>query len=235
MGNGAILGAVLALASAAWFTGYLGIDSVTAVTADPGTVAAEPTIVVDGASLWILALLAGAVGGLVLASVSYGIGRASDPASRAYSLGWLLVVGAALGAVMTYSVVRLGVTTVGDVTLGEVTVAADTLVLVSLLAGALAGALTAPIVDALARPASVGPRNEATPVSSRAFWTDLAGAIGIPVLAIALGAILAVTLAQVLLSLNSTTATVAVFSVVAAAILALTTLLALRPWDKTRT
>jgi hypothetical protein len=56
--------------------------------------------------------------------------------------------------------------------------------------------------------------------------------VGIPSVAIAIGALLAVGLAQVLLSAGSTVATVSVFSLVGAIILGGTTLLALRPWEK---
>jgi hypothetical protein len=50
--------------------------------------------------------------------------------------------------------------------------------------------------------------------------------------AIAIGALLAVGLAQILLSAESTAVTVSVFAVVGAIILGGTTLLALRPWEK---
>ena len=107
-----------------------------------------------------------------------------------------------------------------------------TFVLVAAFAGLLGGAMIAPIVDALARPATIGPKNAATPVSSRAFWMDLGGAIGVPLLALGIGALLAIGLAQLLLSADSTTVTVVTFSLVAAAILGLVTLLAYRPWDR---
>ena len=65
-----------------------------------------------------------------------------------------------------------------------------------------------------------------------AFWSDFGRAIGIPAVAIAIGALLAIGLAEVLLNADSTAITVTVFAIVGAIILAGTTLLALRPWEK---
>ena len=61
---------------------------------------------------------------------------------------------------------------------------------------------------------------------------DFGGAIGIPALAIAIGALLAISLAQILLAADSVAVTVTIFAVAGAVILGGTTLLALRPWDR---
>jgi hypothetical protein len=78
----------------------------------------------------------------------------------------------------------------------------------------------------------VGEANQATPVSSKAFWMDLGGAVGVPILAIAAGALLAVSLAQILLNMDSGDLAVAIFAAAGAVILGGTTLMALRPWDR---
>jgi hypothetical protein len=52
------------------------------------------------------------------------------------------------------------------------------------------------------------------------------------VLAIAIGALLAIGLAELLLSADSAAVSVAVFSVVGAVILGGTALFAIRPWDR---
>lgn len=230
--NGAIAGVLIAFGCIAWFGGYLAIDTVDAVTLIPNSSVAEPQFVATANSLWWLLLLLGAVGGLIVAGISYGVGRVLEPEPAAYPAGWLLLLGSVLGAVVVFSTVRLGITIWGATEAEIATMPVATFVLVAAFAGLLGGAMIAPIVDALARPATIGPRNEATPVSSRAFWMDLGGAIGVPLLALGIGALLAIGLAQLLLSAESTTVTVVTFSLVAAAILGLVTLLAYRPWDR---
>jgi hypothetical protein len=128
--------------------------------------------------------------------------------------------------------VSLGLSLFGTSLEGVVAVPVTALVVVSAAAGLIAGAVTVPIVDALSRHSSIGDPNEATPATGEAFWSDFGRAVGIPAVAIAIGALLAVGLAQVLLSAGSTVATVSVFSLVGAIILGGTTLLALRPWEK---
>lgn len=230
--NGAIAGVLIALGCVAWFGGYLGIETVDAVTMVPNTPVAEPQFVATANSLWLLLLLLGAAGGLVIAGISYGVGRILDPEAGAYPAAWLLLLGAVLGAVVTFSTVRLGITIWGDLEAEIMSVPVATFVLVAASAGLLSGAIIAPIVDALARPVTMGPRNEATPVSSRAFWMDVGGAIGVPLLAVAIGAIVAVSLAQLLLSVDSNVVAVVIFSVFAALVLGLAALLAYRPWDR---
>ncbi len=233
--NGAIAGVLIAFGCVACFGGYLGLETVDAVTLIPDTPAAEPQFVATANPLWLLLFLLGAVGGLVVATIAYGVGRVLDPEADAYPAGWLLLLGAVLGAIVVFSTVRLGITIWGDLEAGIISVPVATLILVAGFAGLLAGAIVAPIVDALARPATIGPRNEATPVSSRAFWMDLGGAIGVPVLAMGVGALLAIGLAQLLLSAESTTVTVVVFSLVSAGVFGVVTLLAYRPWDRSHT
>lgn len=230
--TGAVSGLVIAFAFVAWFGGWTSIETVDAVAGMVGTAGATPVFVTDADAMWLLTLFLGAVGGLILAGVSYAGGRALEPDAPAYRLGWVAPIGLILGSVMAYSVVRLGVTIGGDSTGSEVAVPVTTFVLVAALAGIAAGMVIAPIVAALARPANIGPRNEATPVSSKAFWLDTMGAVGVPTLAAVIIAILAISFAQLLLSAESTVVAVTAFAVVAALILGGTTLLALRPWDR---
>ncbi len=63
----------------------------------------------------------------------------------------------------------------------------------------------------------------------------MARAIGIPALSIAVGALLAIGLAELLLSADSAAVSVAVFSVVGVLVLGVTALFATRPWDRSDT
>jgi hypothetical protein len=60
----------------------------------------------------------------------------------------------------------------------------------------------------------------------------MGAAIGVPVLSIAIGALLAVGLAELLLTADSTSVSVAIFAGVGALILGATALFASRPWDR---
>ena len=100
-----------------------------------------------------------------------------------------------------------------------------------LVSGALAGAITAGLVDRLARPETLGLGGEAWPTSPTALAGEASRAIGTPIIALVLVAGFAVALAELLLALEGTAAIV-VFIVAAAAVLGGATLLAYRPWDK---
>jgi hypothetical protein len=181
----------------------------------------------------LLVFLLGAVGGLIIAAFAYVAGRARDPNAPRFAFGWLAMVGMVLGGAMAFATVSLGVTIGGSDTSGTVIIPVTAFVVSVAVAGLLAGAITAPVVDALASPAYFGEVKTATPVSSGEFWSDMVRAIGIPTLAIALGALLAVGLAELLLSTDSDAVSVAVFSVIGALILGATALFAIRPWDRT--
>ena len=100
-----------------------------------------------------------------------------------------------------------------------------------LVSGAVAGAITAGLVDRLARPEILGLGGEAWPTSPAALVAEAGRAIGTPIIALVVVAGFAVTLAELLLALEGTAAIVA-FVVAAAAVLGGATLLAYRPWDK---
>ena len=223
--TGALGGLVIAMALLAFFGSFVALGT---VDFDEGVA----SFTAGAASLGLLVFFLGAIGGLVIAAFAYVAGRARDPNAPRYGFGWLAIVGAVLGGSMAFATVSLGVTVGGSNVTGTVTIPVTALVVAAAGAGLLAGGITAPIVDALARPAYFGAVDTATPVSSVEFWGDMVRAIGIPTLAIALGALLAVGLAELLLSTESATISVAVFSLVGALILGVTALFAMRPWDR---
>jgi len=234
--HGAWLGAVVALGLYAWVAAATALESVVAV--DPATGnAGAVRFVADATSLWLLVVVVAAIGGIVLTGVTYGIGRMLEPEARRFPLRYLVPAGTLLALALGYATVRLGVTiAAGNPTVdGTVSITVAAMTLVVLIAGAITGSVTVPVVDALARPSTIGAPNEATPPSAQAAWRDMARAVGIPLLAMALIAIVAITLAQVLLGSHSTVVAVAVFAGVGALVLGATTLLALRPWEHDRT
>ena len=229
---GAVTGTLIALGMVAFFGGFTALTTVSVVQ-DQSTVAAEPVFVATQGGLWLLVLFGGALGGMVISAFTYGLGRMLEPDAGRFPLRFLIPGAMALSAAMSYATMRLGITLAGDLTTeGTVVVPVVWTVVIAMLAGVIAGGITTPIVDTLARPASIGPRNEATPVSSRAFWSDLMGAIGVPALAALIVASLAIGFSQLLLNSESSTAAVAFFAGIAALILGGTTLVALRPWER---
>ena len=71
--------------------------------------------------------------------------------------------------------------------------------IVAAVAGIVTGLTTVPIVDALARPETAGEANEAAPAGARQVFRDMARAIGVPLIAVAIVAVLGISLAQLLL------------------------------------
>ena len=229
-----IVGSVAGVGVAmALFAVIAGATSITTVSlGDAATGQTLPELSATGSLVGLLVFLAGAIGGLLVSGGTYAVGRSQDPDTPRFSFPVVAPVGTLLSATLAFAVVSLGLSLFGSSLDGVVAVPITAFVSVSAVAGLVAGAVTVPIVDGLSRQSTVGDPNEATPSSSTAFWSDFGRAIGIPAVAIAIGALLAIGLAQVLLNANSTAITVTVFSVVGALILAGTTLLALRPWEK---
>ncbi len=226
---GSVAGMAVAMAILAVLVGAMSLTTVSIGTAAAGRPLPEMTA--TGALIGLIVFLAGAVGGLLVSATAYAVGRAQDPDTPRFSFPFIAPIGILLPAVLAFSVVSLALTAFGSSLDGVVSVSVTALAAASAVAGLVAGLVTVPIVDGLARHSSIGDPNEATPHSSRAFWSDSGSAFGVPAVAIAIGALLAIALAQVLLSADSTAVTVAVFSIVGATILGGTTLLALRPWD----
>lgn len=217
----------------ALFVVIAGATSITTVSiGDAATGRDLPELTATASIVGLVVFLSGAVGGLLVSAATYAIGRAQDPDTPRFSFPVIAPIGILLPAVLAFAVVSLGLSLFGTSLEGVVAVPVTAVVGVSAAAGLVAGAVTVPIVDALSRHSSIGDPNEATPATGEAFWSDFGRAVGIPAVAIAIGALLAVGLAQVLLSAESTVATVSVFSLVGALILGGTTLLALRPWEK---
>lgn len=227
---GSVAGVAVAVAL---FAIVVGATSITTVSiGDAATGEPLPELTATASIVGLVVFLAGAAGGLLVSAATYAVGRAQDPDTPRFSFPVIAPIGILLSAALAFAVVSLGLSLFGTSLEGVVAVPVTAFAAISAAAGLIAGAVTVPIVDALARHSSIGDPNEATPATGEAFWTDFGRAVGIPAVAIAIGALLAVGLAQILLNAESTVATVSVFAVVGAVILGGTTLLALRPWEK---
>ena len=225
---GSVAGFSVAVALVAVVVGATSITTVSIGSAATGS--DLPELSATGSLVGLLVFLAGAIGGLLVSAATYAVGRAQDPDTPRFSFPVVAPVGVLLPAAVSFAVVSLGLSAFGTSLNGIVAVPVTEFVVVAALAGLVAGAVTVPIVDGLSRQSSLGDANQATPASTKAFWSDFGRAIGIPAVAIAVGALLAVGLAQLLLNADSTAIVVTVFSFFGAFILGGTTLLALRPW-----
>lgn len=228
---GAVAGGLLVLVLMALLGGMTALESVEAVVLDPVTGRSRPEFVVTNGAMYFLVVCIGLIGGSIITAITYAFGRQTEPDARRLPLRYLLPAGAILSAVFGYGVLRAGLGALGDITAGIVTISVFRLLVVSIVAGAVAGAVTAATVDSLARPAFLSIEGEAVPASPQAFIREMVRAVSAPMIGTIAAAAFAIGLSQILLAIEGIGA-VAIFSVVGALVLAGATLLALRPWER---
>lgn len=182
-------------------------------------------------ALYFLVVIIGLIGGSVITAITYAFGRQSEPDARRLPLRYLIPTGAVLSAIFGYAVLRSGLGATGTITAGVVTVSVFRMLVVSVIAGAVAGAVTAVTVDSLARPTFLSIEGEAVPTSPQAFMREMVRAVSGPMIGTVAAAAFAIGLSQVLLAIEGIGA-VAIFSGVGALVLGGATLLALRPWER---
>jgi hypothetical protein len=230
---GALAGGLLGLSLMVLFTGKFAIGSIDAVLLDRSGPRARPEFVVSSGGLYLLIVVAAVAGALAVAGIIYAFGRESEPMARRFSLASMLPVAAVTGAVFGYGTMRAGLGAGADIDLGIVTVSTYRMAVVISIAGVVTGGVTANVVDALARPATLGLEGEALPQSLGAFLGEMQRAVGSPMVSVVVLAVFAIGLSQLLLAIEGTAA-VALFAVVGAVVLAGATLAAYRPWDRPR-
>ena len=221
---GAAAGAVAALVLMPIFVGLFAVDTLDIINR-------RASFAASTGSMYLLVIVLGLIGGLAISAVTYAFGKESEPGTQRFPVHWMLPIGAVVAALFAYMVLRFGVGAAGDITAGVATISVLRMVIVALLMGLFAGAATAAVVDALARPSLIGFEGEAAPESTGAMVKEMLRAIGAPVIAIIVAAAFAVALAQLLLAFEGVGAVV-IFSVVGALVLGGATLIALRPWER---
>lgn len=221
---GAVGGSAISLALFAFFLGVYALHS---PVLDGGSAFIEVT----SGSLYLLVLVLGALGGLLIGAVGYGVGVSADPEADRFPLRYLLPVASASAAILAYAVLRIGVGGFGTIEGGVVTIGALRMTVTVLLMGAVAGGITSGIAVALARPELFEFGGEAWPSSPREVARAMMSAVSAPLVAAVVAAAFAIPLSLVLIELEGDAATV-VFSVVGALVLGGTTLVATRPWEQ---
>jgi len=227
---GAAAGAVLGIVGLTLFGSRASLESIDGILLNPATGRGRADFAISSGGLYLAVIVLGVLGGLLVAGMVYAFGRENDPENPRFPLRYLLPTAAATAAAMAYAGLRAGLGATATIEAGVVTISAFRMIVVSALAGLLAGAATASVVDALARPSFIGFEGEAVPRSRRAFMAEMMTAIGAPTIALVLVAVFAIGFSQVLLSLSGVASVVA-FSVVAALVLALAAAFAYRPWE----
>lgn len=186
--------------------------------------------VISSGGLYFALVILAMLGGLLIAGIVYAFGRENEPDGSRFPLRYLLPTAALAAGIMAYAALRAGLGALATIDAGIVTISVFRLIMVSAVAGLVAGGVTASVVDALARPGFLGLEGEAIPASPRQFVREMMTAIGTPTISVIAIAVFAIGLSQLLLSLHGTGAVIA-FSVVAAVVLALASLAAYRPWE----
>ena len=228
---GAAAGAALAVTALAVFGSRASLRSIEGVLLDPMTGRGRGDFVVTAGGLYMVVIIIAMLAALLVAGLVYSFGRETDPEGSRFPLRYLLPTAAITAAIVTYASLRASLGAMADIEAGVVTVSVFRMIIAVLVAGALGGALTASVVDALARPSFLGFEGEAVPTSTGAFVKEMMTAIGAPTIAMVSIAVLAIALSQVLLSLHGA-GSVIVFSVVGAVVLGVGALIAYRPWDR---
>ena len=182
------------------------------------TTGGDAELVVTSGALYLAAIVAALLGGVVVSAIAYGASADSDDTSTRFELNHVLPFGLVAALAAGYSVLRAGLGITADIEGGEIAVTVAGLALSCLLAGLIAGGLTAWVVSTLAAKSIVGLEGEAAPASTAMMMKAAMQAVTGPMLAIVVIAALAISLAQLLLAAEGTAA-IAIFSGAAALVL----------------
>lgn len=228
---GAIAGSILGMSAMALFGGRFGLGSAVATPTSEGSVHASVEFMASTGGLYLIVLVIGVLGGLIIAGTAFAVGRENDPESPRFPLRYLLPVAAVVSALAAYTGLRVGLGGWGDITAGVATISVSAMVGIAAVTGAVAGALTSSIVDRLARPETLGLGGAAWPSSPGALMSDMVRAVGTPLIAVVAAGGFAIAFSEILLAAEGTAA-VAIFSGMGAVALGGAALMAYRPWDK---
>ncbi len=221
---GAIAGGVVAMVLLTIFVGRFAVNALDVLNG-------RASFEASSGSVYLLVVVTGLLGGLAISVVTYAFGAESEPESQRFPLTWMLPIGAVVAALFAYAVLRFGVGLAGDISAGVITISVMRMAVIALVMGVVAGGITGATVDALARPSMIRFEGEAAPESPQAILAEMLQAIGAPVIALIVGAVFAIALAQVLLAVEGIGATI-IFSVVGALVLGGAALIATAPWDR---
>jgi len=133
---GAVSGLVLGVVLATYIAATGGIPSLTAVLEGADVV---PTIAPAASAMWITTILAGLIGGFILAATTKAIASVIDPDATTASVTVIGSIGAVVGATVAMVVIPLGVTVLGSVTDGAAIIGVADLFVLAAITGLVGG------------------------------------------------------------------------------------------------
>lgn len=213
---GGTLGAILGLAVLALAAGRVigsGIDTAL-VDGDP----ARATFLVNQAALYMLVVVASAIGGAILAAVGFAAGTLAGPESERFALSPLVVIGTFAGAAIGFAAARTAIGVGGTISGGVISLSVFRAAMVALVTGGVTGVVIGGTVERVGRPEVLGFGGTAWPSNPTAFLRDAMAAMGLPTLGIVVGLAIVFLLSKVLLEADKTTALI-VFGGVATVVL----------------
>lgn len=225
---GAVSGALLAIGGTVLAAGLLIDGGAQALTVRPRLELARPFIEAEDFHLYAYVVVAGALGGGLIGSLTSIFARQANPSTPRFGVVPVAIVGVVVGAITSYSMLRLGLGIGGKITAGVVTISAFRSMLVFSAMGAAVGAVSATVSERLSRPEVVGLAGEAWPTSRRSFMSESMPAMVIPLAALIVIAGVVFGISRALLAGNNALA-VTLISTLAVTILAGGALLAYSP------
>lgn len=223
---GSVAGGLLGLLALALASTRVLDAGLTVPVRDDGLI--EASFAVGQAGMYVLVLVAGAIGGAILAMIGYAFTTQAEPTARRYGLGPIAALGAVAGAPIAFAAARAAVGLAGDITAKTVVLSVFRASFVAAAAGMVTGLLIVVAVERLSRPEVLGMSGAAAPRSVGQFVRAGATAVGLPAVGLAVAAIAVFGFSRVLLEADPTLALIA-FGGIAALILGGTALLAARP------
>jgi hypothetical protein len=149
---GAVTGIVLAIALTLYVGATGGIPSVDAVVEGSRVV---PVFAGPASSLWIMVILASALGGFVAATTTKAVTRVIAPDSNSASLAVIATLGVVIAPVVGMAVFPLGAMVLGSIAEGVVTLSVIQMISLSVVTGFVAGGFVVWLSYILARPPAV--------------------------------------------------------------------------------
>lgn len=133
---GSVTGLVMAVVLVTYVTATGGIPSLSAELDGADVV---PTIAPAASAMWITVIVAGLVGGFILAAGTKAVASVIEPEAATASVTVITTVGAVVGATVAMVVMPLGVTILGSINDGTAIIGVADLVLLAAVTGLLAG------------------------------------------------------------------------------------------------
>ena len=133
---GSVLGMVMGVVLATYITATGGVSSL--IVELEGT-KVVPTIAPAASAMWITVILAGLIGGWILAVGTKAIASVIEPEAETSSVTLIGTVGAIVGATVAVVIMPLGITILGSVADGLAIIGVADLIILAAVAGLVAG------------------------------------------------------------------------------------------------